>query len=85
MITEKALSKYVSIFKHKLGIQARLRGKLSLILSKTSLLKEEAHDLQIETWEPMLKWSFICKVFTGNKTWERSGMKQDWAQGESES
>lgn len=50
MRTEKALSKYASIFKHKLGIQARLRGKLSVILSKALLLKEEAHDQLIVTW-----------------------------------
>lgn len=49
MVTEKALSKCLSLFKRKLGIQVRLKGKLSVILSKTLLLKEEARDWQTMT------------------------------------
>lgn len=71
MITEKALSKYVSIFKHKLGTQFRLREKLFLMLRKILLLNEEAHDWQIVTWEQMLKWSMGYKQFIRDKTCEK--------------
>lgn len=63
MITEEALSKYVLIFKRKVGTQVRLRGKLSLIPSKILLSREEAHDRQRVTWEQMLKWSFVQDAY----------------------